>query len=475
MQVSVGPLLLDKDKKLLFNADRVLVSDNPRLLNVFILLVDNEPEIVSRKQIIDLLWPDESISDWAVSRVIADLRSTLADAGCGELIKTVHGKGFRLVAPVEALPAEQIDKTAQRQSPILAVSLTILVVLGIGFFALQYKVSDGPGLPDAQNETGIHGYENQESIDYPSIAVALTRKEATHLPLDDGWWTSAQGGPDYSENELSYQSPGTIGITLAHNYHGPDFLHGANLNMRVSLDNTYIESNKGLYLFTHQMGGEWLQSRCYFEDLSAGPNDYSCRIDAPGLAFVLGDDEYAVLGINGENDYSRGRITVHSAWIDYPLSVPMDQGWYTIPPRPLHYNSGASGGVSFEPNNRSQNLALTLAGPLKLQNATLSFTFVADQAYIDSGAEIQPYAQRVMENWDGEWQCWLSNEDILPGGMTTHCQLSEAHPIFNILEGEYLEIGLRTYGQKVNGKISIHSVSISCSEAFPRCGLQTPP
>jgi TolB-like protein len=75
----------------------------PQVFALLRLLVENRQRMVSRDEIVEVVWEGRAVSDSAVSSRVKSARRALGDDGENQrLIRTVHGKGFRFVAEVAA-------------------------------------------------------------------------------------------------------------------------------------------------------------------------------------------------------------------------------------------------------------------------------------------------------------------------------------------------------------------------------------
>ncbi len=488
MHVNVGSLRLDTQNKLLFGESGELLSENPRLVDTFALLVEHSPEIVSRELLLATLWPDRKVSNWALSRVIADLRSVLFRARSGDMIKTIHGKGFRLVATITVvgeLPGEDLEtrKNAaidNRQSidavdatsvgerkksvpqAVINLASVSLLLFGLSLLVLYFHLgADYSGQSQSfDNPADLAFLDNLES------APQVERKLIRELNLSEGWWTphEREESIKIDKNLLHFNVEKTTGYVMTH-IRGPDFLQGAMLRMTVSVDETYYSQIGMLTLAAEQGMDPFAEKLCKFENITQEPNVYECLLDKPGPIFQVPDNEVFRIGVRaGRNNDLAGVLTIHEASIQYPFQVSMNEDhWYTKPANLKRE------GAKYWPRTQGQFLATTLRGPINLENATLSFTFEVDDAFINSGAEIQPYAQRLQKNWSGEWSCWVHNEDLVIGGMTQSCVLASDIETFILGENDYMQIGVIAKGEKIAGTIKIIGISIGCENVFNGC------
>lgn len=77
----------------------------PQVFAVLALLVEHRDRLVSRDEIIEKVWEGRIVSDAAVASRVKSARQALGDDGRAQrFVKTIHGRGFRFVAPVEVAP-----------------------------------------------------------------------------------------------------------------------------------------------------------------------------------------------------------------------------------------------------------------------------------------------------------------------------------------------------------------------------------
>lgn len=102
MQVRFDGFLLDTDKHELWKGD-ARISVEPQVFALIVHLVTERHRVVSKDELIEVVWEGRFISDSAVSSRIKSARKALGDDGRTQhYIKTLHGTGFRFVADIEA-------------------------------------------------------------------------------------------------------------------------------------------------------------------------------------------------------------------------------------------------------------------------------------------------------------------------------------------------------------------------------------
>jgi adenylate cyclase len=97
------------------------VAVEPQAMRILIELINHRDKVVAKTQLLDSVWGDRFVSESALTSQIKALRRAIGDTGRDQrIVKTVHGRGYMFIAPVEddtVLPAAE----AERRNPVLAV------------------------------------------------------------------------------------------------------------------------------------------------------------------------------------------------------------------------------------------------------------------------------------------------------------------------------------------------------------------
>src|SRR5438552_3073492 len=105
MRYSFGDWTLDTQLYTLHRAGHSLRL-RPKVFQVLTYLVAHRDRVVSRQELCEQVWPDQFISDAALESAIRAARQALGDSGrTQQYIQTLHGHGYRFIAPVHCLPA----------------------------------------------------------------------------------------------------------------------------------------------------------------------------------------------------------------------------------------------------------------------------------------------------------------------------------------------------------------------------------
>ena len=91
-----------------------VIKVEPKAFAVLRLLVEHHDRVVSREEMIEVVWGGRFISDAAVATALKSARKAVGDDGERQaLIRTLHGAGHRFVAQVE----RRVDATTAVQPP----------------------------------------------------------------------------------------------------------------------------------------------------------------------------------------------------------------------------------------------------------------------------------------------------------------------------------------------------------------------
>ncbi|MEO6030126.1 MAG: AAA family ATPase [Candidatus Binatia bacterium] len=79
-----------------------VVRVEPKVFDVMAYLVTHADRVVSKDELLDRLWPGEHVSESVLPRCITVARKALGDDPTAQrMIQTVHGRGYRFVAPLQ--------------------------------------------------------------------------------------------------------------------------------------------------------------------------------------------------------------------------------------------------------------------------------------------------------------------------------------------------------------------------------------
>lgn len=118
--------ILDTEQFELFRDGQSLPAE-PQVIELLILLLENNDRMLSKEEIHNVIWNNRVVSEAALSSRVKSLRQLLGDNGRTQsVIKTVHRKGFRFVAPVSVI--SDVDSGNADPSPVSEASVVMVPV-----------------------------------------------------------------------------------------------------------------------------------------------------------------------------------------------------------------------------------------------------------------------------------------------------------------------------------------------------------
>jgi DNA-binding winged helix-turn-helix (wHTH) protein len=92
---------LDAGRRQLSSSGGVVLSLNSRAIEALVMLVAHGGELVTKRQLLEGVWPSAVVEDNNINQCILAIRKVLGEtAGSNRFIMTVPGRGYRFVAPV---------------------------------------------------------------------------------------------------------------------------------------------------------------------------------------------------------------------------------------------------------------------------------------------------------------------------------------------------------------------------------------
>jgi TolB-like protein/Tfp pilus assembly protein PilF len=106
-QYQFGSYRLDAEGRVLFRDD-ARIALPPKVAELLVALVQAAGTVVTREQLLQLLWPNTVVEEGSLTSHISMLRKTLGGASNGQgFIETLSKRGYRFVAPVTHSSAAQ--------------------------------------------------------------------------------------------------------------------------------------------------------------------------------------------------------------------------------------------------------------------------------------------------------------------------------------------------------------------------------
>jgi pimeloyl-ACP methyl ester carboxylesterase/DNA-binding winged helix-turn-helix (wHTH) protein len=95
------------------------VKIEPKVFDLLLHLIENRDRVVSKDELVAAVWDGRFISEAAVSSAVKSARKALGDDGKNQrYVRTIHGHGFRFIAPVVESTANQAAAESAAQDDL---------------------------------------------------------------------------------------------------------------------------------------------------------------------------------------------------------------------------------------------------------------------------------------------------------------------------------------------------------------------
>ena len=140
------------------------VAIEPKAFDLLAFLLQHPGRLVEKQELLDAVWKDTTVTDNAMTRLVAQLRKALGDpAAESRYIETVPTRGYRFIAPVRLVDVPKTTPLAPETTPRtgrgrgrtkwLAAALAAAGLLGllIGFGPALRRNADAPAHPSIRS------------------------------------------------------------------------------------------------------------------------------------------------------------------------------------------------------------------------------------------------------------------------------------------------------------------------------------
>ncbi|TNG02237.1 MAG: hypothetical protein EP297_01275, partial [Gammaproteobacteria bacterium] len=133
----------------------------PKAIELLNLLASRPGEVVSRTELLDVIWPDVIVGDDVITNTVAKLRRSLQDnPKSSKLIETIPKRGYRIVASVSEAQATSIRIPG---SPWIWTAAVVALLGALGMMMLSIW-SWTPGLDTTSSESEVFPLPEKPSI-----------------------------------------------------------------------------------------------------------------------------------------------------------------------------------------------------------------------------------------------------------------------------------------------------------------------
>lgn len=116
------------------------IAVEPRVFDLIIFLIENRSHVVSREKLFEKVWKGRHVLDATLSNHIKSARNILDDNGqLQKVIKTVHGRGYQFIAPIEEANKEKNFSTFINNRKVQLLAFMFIITLSglLYFFSIK--------------------------------------------------------------------------------------------------------------------------------------------------------------------------------------------------------------------------------------------------------------------------------------------------------------------------------------------------
>ena len=152
------------------------VSVEPQVFDLLVLLIRNRDRVVTRDEIIERIWNGRTVSEAALSSRIKAARQAIGDDGAAQkCIRTIRGRGYRVVAEVGEIPdpsdrAEAAPAMSASAHPGLITELDPPASMGVAGSEIQII----EGTPTASYERAREPWFDRHAMALACLAAVAT-------------------------------------------------------------------------------------------------------------------------------------------------------------------------------------------------------------------------------------------------------------------------------------------------------------
>jgi DNA-binding winged helix-turn-helix (wHTH) protein len=187
---------LDAGRRQLSSSGGVVIALNSRAMEALVILVARAGELVTKRQLLEGVWPGAVVEDNNINQCVLAIRKVLGEtAGSNRFIMTVPGRGYRFVAPVIVQrrespeipsPESQVRSSNARWKTFALPGITAAMILAL--IAVEASREDIlPPQVAEQSELVVHLRRNAGApadLQTDTLLACLRQRPDLHLQVE---------------------------------------------------------------------------------------------------------------------------------------------------------------------------------------------------------------------------------------------------------------------------------------------------
>ncbi len=150
-----GAFRLDAERLLLY-LNGAPVALGPRVVETLLALVERAGEIVSKRELLERVWPSGYIEESNLTQNVYVLRKLLRQHGCDGAIETLARRGYRFTASVRKREASETPTMQRPRWRVATFSGAAALIAAFGFVAWTYGLSHEAPRPVMSTEARLY-------------------------------------------------------------------------------------------------------------------------------------------------------------------------------------------------------------------------------------------------------------------------------------------------------------------------------
>ncbi|MCF6289194.1 MAG: winged helix-turn-helix domain-containing protein [Proteobacteria bacterium] len=170
-----------------------VIDLSKKSFDMLVVLLQRHGELITKDELLAAVWPNQIITDSALSKQIARLRGIFDSQESESFIETIRGVGIRLIVDVQVTGDQQDNLTSK--TLFIKHLITAGVLLAVGFFFFQFftgsnlvvgSVTDPTTNSTANQIPKVKSIDESIIANRKSINIAIIPEQKTDEWLDIG-------------------------------------------------------------------------------------------------------------------------------------------------------------------------------------------------------------------------------------------------------------------------------------------------
>jgi len=125
------------------------INLSKKSFDILVVLLQRRGGLITKDELLASVWPNQIITDYALSKQIARLRKSLDSSATTEtIIETVRGAGFRLLGDVQEGSVDIVATKPKKSYLLLGVTAFVIALTLIAYYLYQQKTATSVPITD---------------------------------------------------------------------------------------------------------------------------------------------------------------------------------------------------------------------------------------------------------------------------------------------------------------------------------------